>query len=574
MSSSNLQQSFVFLSTPTSGTGSLWRVISAIASKASFSLEKVAERFMIEGRAKELESWEPESAGVGYMYNTPHVINRSISERRVRLIVNFRDPRDMACNQYHWVFQHPDGSRTPEQLEQHRTLVRQAGIDAFVQKNDNNIQFAQFLALRDQLSKVDEAEILVLSYAQLCLDFDRLVLRVADFLGVADTEIPWGELDRERTENLSANPEWIGQKWTGTDTSPGRYRNELSQVAIAHLDEKYRDVLSFLRRIERQEFRGLLATEAERSEERRVLVGREGKLFLQADANDTPAQIEGRIRLSRNDQASIAMSHLARQRCGDVMSFRYAWAVAPSKEVALCEYLPEEIKFERDGPRPLRAYLESSFAQVCAPFYSAETLSSLDSPGYPEEDTHWNHKGAIAYLRAFLTAKWPDVGRRFDGLEWTTFLSAQSGDLGSKLYRDPERIEVVSVRTKRAKLAYTNGIANEGCVRHFVNTDVRTGARLLVLHDSFCMWWFDALAELFDEVIFVHTTIFDFGFIEDLRPTHVMCLQVERFLPRRPNNAGDLLGFIVREEEVKKTSAPFLAYWPEMLRMGLEHGPN
>jgi hypothetical protein len=95
-------KSCVFLTTPTSGTGSLWRIITAL-TKDRAKPRKIAEEYANQGRLKELSHWQPEADGFVYMYNTPHISNTHLLDPEIRLIVNFRDPRDMACNQFHWV---------------------------------------------------------------------------------------------------------------------------------------------------------------------------------------------------------------------------------------------------------------------------------------------------------------------------------------------------------------------------------------------------------------------------------------------------------------------------------------
>ena len=81
------------------------------------------------------------------------------------------------------------------------------------------------------------------SYARLCLDFDFFIERAADFLEVELTPELRDKLEIERIEKLAENPKWIGNKWEGSDTMPGRYKRELKPETIEILNEKLAEVL-------------------------------------------------------------------------------------------------------------------------------------------------------------------------------------------------------------------------------------------------------------------------------------------------------------------------------------------
>ena len=91
---------------PTSGTGSMWRVITALTEKKLRAV-KISEIYVNSGRIAELAEWRPEPFDHIYMYNTPYIPNNWFRDPNIRIVTNFRDPRDMACNQYYWALQHP-----------------------------------------------------------------------------------------------------------------------------------------------------------------------------------------------------------------------------------------------------------------------------------------------------------------------------------------------------------------------------------------------------------------------------------------------------------------------------------
>jgi hypothetical protein len=248
---------------PTSGTGSLWRIITAIAG-THYKVQKITEQMEVEGRGKEIPNWVPEPTGHLYMYNTPHFVNKNLHDRKIKLITNFRDPRDLACNQYYWALQHPIANRTEEYIDSFRKRVKENGIDAFVIHQDNTVLFRSLADLASRL-ETDEANVLKLSYAQLCLDFDNMLQRLVAFLGVPADGVPWQQLEKERTVNLSKNPQWIGQAWAGSDIMPGRYKTELKPETIAVINRKYKDYLTFLQTLEQPQLRALLTTEIEQT---------------------------------------------------------------------------------------------------------------------------------------------------------------------------------------------------------------------------------------------------------------------------------------------------------------------
>lgn len=547
-------RSCVFFTMPTSGTGSLWRVITALTAGRA-TADKVAERHVLEGRGDALSHWVPAPRGHVYMYNTPHVVNAALLDPAVRLIVNFRDLRDLACNQYHWVFQHPMPGRSEAEIERRRAEVRAGGIDRYVLSIDNTVHMRGFLALEQRLRE-DRENVLLLSYAQLCLDFDGMIERLCRFLDVAPGDVPRALIEAERAGNLAGNPQWIGQQWAGCDVAPGRHREELRPETIALLDARYSASLALLRALEAEPFRALLmpATPAPAMPDPpvEVLRGKQGMLFLHGDSNDVIGQITGRVRLRDLDMFAVAMAHQTRHLLGRTLCrYDYVHALVPDKEVVMRDRLPETVGFESEGPRPLRQYLASAVARLWTPFYDPGALA-MD--GYPLTDTHWTHGGALRYWRSLLSARLPGLLQRFDDMPMRRFAGRQLGDLGAKLGLGPEAVEIVAPAEPSARLLFENGIVNDGAVAWYGNP--RGGAgRALVLHDSFANWLKDIIAELFGETVFVHGTVFDAEFVRAFDPSVVLCLQIERFFPRPPVASASLLDFVAREEKAKGARA-------------------
>ena len=183
------------------------------------------------------------------MYNAPHIANQNLATGPAKLIVNFRDPRDLACNQFYWALQHPILGRSEADIAAFREAVREKGIDQYVLGIDNTVQFKCFHAIRDRITGGGD-DVLLISYAQLCLDFDAMVTRIAAFVGLDPALIPWADMEPMRASKLASNPGWIGKRWVGSDATPGRYLGELQPATIETLDEQYRTTLGFLRSLE------------------------------------------------------------------------------------------------------------------------------------------------------------------------------------------------------------------------------------------------------------------------------------------------------------------------------------
>ena len=88
-----------------------------------------------------------------------------------------------------------------------------------------------------------------------------------------------------------------------------------------------------------------------------------------------------------------------------------------------------------------------------------------------------------------------------------------------------------------------------------------SGDRVLVMHDSCTLWLLEILSELFREIVFFHGTVFDFTFVEDFRPSLVLCLQIERFFGRVPDTGGSMFGFVTEHEQAKQAVCRFGEYW-------------
>ncbi len=244
-----MARSVILLSTPTSGTGSLFRSAVAVAGPAFRPLRWVDE-FHREGRMAELPQAVPPPADHLILFNAPERFNHRMRLGAYRFILNARDPRDLVCNQYHWQFSHPSPQESAEETAARRARVAAEGMDAFALRVDNTAYLRGILEAARRIAPPDR---LFIGYAMYCLHFDLVAERLAAFFGgtVQGLERPQRKaLERERVENLAGNRFWVGQHWPGADTAPGRHREELRPETIAALTARYAWFLEFLKAID------------------------------------------------------------------------------------------------------------------------------------------------------------------------------------------------------------------------------------------------------------------------------------------------------------------------------------
>ena len=230
----------IFLTTQTSATDSILRVICKISGE-DFLQAKYIDKYLQNKPMKEFLNEELPYNGGLHRFNLPPFFPVSKIKKNHRFIINYRDPRDYLCNVYQWEFVHPNPSLTAEQLEERRRKVKSLGIDQFVlERADTNY----FKPLLDALDVIDPNKLLVNTYAKLCLNFDGFIASLSKFLDVELTDSILSELENERVTKLNTNPNWIGNKWAGSDIIPGRYKNELKPQTIKILNDKFKNQLN------------------------------------------------------------------------------------------------------------------------------------------------------------------------------------------------------------------------------------------------------------------------------------------------------------------------------------------
>jgi hypothetical protein len=178
------------------------------------------------------------------LVNRPTHFDSSTNYGNYKLVVNLRDPRDRACNVYHWKLVHPT---TEEDSVRNARIERtkEMGVDAWVLNHYRGLGLGNdhYNAFFEVIEKAPADCRIAISYAQLCLSFDTLIAKLSEFFHVSLSNKQKEDLEKERVEKIESNSNWIGQKWAGSDTLPGRYKRELSEQTISEVSAYYEQTL-------------------------------------------------------------------------------------------------------------------------------------------------------------------------------------------------------------------------------------------------------------------------------------------------------------------------------------------
>jgi hypothetical protein len=236
----------IVITSATSGTASMRRIMEIVAG----------ERMKMHSVARPALTAKPDDPTTGtyidpkanrfYWFQGPRFWNPALDFSQFKTIVHFRDPRDLACNQYWWALQHPNTHDTPEVAEEKRRKVEAGGIDKYALGRNNREIFDIFRSISDGAMGNYAT---YTSYTQLCVAFDELMDRLCRVFDRRQSEVAHA-LFNERPERLSENPEWVkvGGTWKGADVFPGRFRRDLKPETIGAITEKWKTELQFCQR--------------------------------------------------------------------------------------------------------------------------------------------------------------------------------------------------------------------------------------------------------------------------------------------------------------------------------------
>lgn len=233
-------KSYVFFTTQTSATASMWRIFTTIVGD-KLQHEHFVHKYYLVDNLEALKTADIPDKNYLIQFNNPVFFNKDLDLNRYKFIINYRDPRDRLCNKFHWNLIHP---KTPdeskESIQNRASHLLESGIDKWVLQQLDIGYHENIFHVLDTCS----VELrLVLSYARLCFNFDSFIAKACDFFGVELSEELLSRLEVERTENLASNAQWIGNQWKGSDVLPGRYLRELQPETISQLNQRFEPIL-------------------------------------------------------------------------------------------------------------------------------------------------------------------------------------------------------------------------------------------------------------------------------------------------------------------------------------------
>lgn len=239
-------KTYIYLTTQTSATDSMLRIFSRIGG-FSFKEAKYIDKFLANHKPKDLLNQELPCDGGLHRFNLPPYFRVEKVSKNHKLFINYRDPRDHFCNVYHWQFNHPMPTLTEEERKAKIRKIEEIGIDKFVLDNADPGYYQNIMEALDTLPN-EQFE--VLTYARLCLDFDSFLSKCASFFDKELNAEIFKDLEIERINNLDKNSDYIGNRFSGSDVCPGRYRRELKETTIKELNKRFQSVLETMARFD------------------------------------------------------------------------------------------------------------------------------------------------------------------------------------------------------------------------------------------------------------------------------------------------------------------------------------
>lgn len=274
----------------------------------------------------------------------------------------------------------------------------------------------------------------------------------------------------------------------------------------------------------------------------KVLIGKDGWLYLDNDSNGVVEQICGQKLFSPKELETWRLTLETRDAWLKRKGIRYYYLIAPENHVTYPEYLPDGIALAPVRPvLQLLDHLKQKASLV--PIYPLHDLREQKKDGLVsiQTDSHWSHYGAFIAYRVLMR----EISKAFPGLRILDFDDIAfdrrqfAGDLGNK-FTPAIMGEMMygQVKARQAKLLSDNKVVGGGNIRVFENPD-KTLPKAVFFRDSFGQATSPFMAESFSRVVEVHTPLLEHDIVEAEKPDVVLNLLCERFMIRIPNDLKD-----------------------------------
>jgi hypothetical protein len=274
----------------------------------------------------------------------------------------------------------------------------------------------------------------------------------------------------------------------------------------------------------------------------KVVIGKDGWLFLAKDANHVLSQHSGELLLDREALERWAALLGRRKRLLAERGIEYLLLIAPDTHSVYPDKLPPGVSHQ-ERRRPVVQLLDHLAERNCPvqPIYPlAELRESRDVVDVCSRlDTHWNDVGAfVAYSRLADEVERLIPMRRLREEDVAFAMRpTRIGELGFKIHvEEMEIVPVAELRNQSARLVQDNRVQNTGSVLSTACPDAPGSC--VLWGDSYSWTMLKYLAESFGRCTFACTPSLDLEFLEREGPDIVVNLQAERHLIVVPDDEG------------------------------------
>jgi alginate O-acetyltransferase complex protein AlgJ len=310
----------------------------------------------------------------------------------------------------------------------------------------------------------------------------------------------------------------------------------------------------------------------------KVLRGKNGRLFLDNDANQVLKQFTGELLFTDRQLRDWQFVLENRSAWLGKLGIPYYFLVPPNAYSVYPEDLPDGIQA---GPvRPIEQLMRhldegGSFARIIYPL--EEILAAKPNPLlYPKTETHWSGQAAFAaYLRlaSEIGSETAMHTVREEDIRWHE--SLWEGELGYKV--EPKEKSVLLtplVERPASDLEYDNRVINRG-MTVIIECPEAPPTTCLVFGDSFAFAMLTLLGSSFRRLVLVILPTLDYEVVRQERPDVVISVLNERFLMTVPYDVGaptarDLVEEKTEQGLLRETDIPYWRMKPQQVSMDSE----
>ncbi|WP_148661762.1 hypothetical protein [Pseudomonas putida] len=261
-----------------------------------------------------------------------------------------------------------------------------------------------------------------------------------------------------------------------------------------------------------------------------VVIGSTGWIFLDKDTNGSVAQYRG-LKQVGNDWDARWKNYFSAIDLYFNGGCKYIFLLAPSKE----EVMREEYPFERGGRTLVDRFLSGYGATIAWPLKELREQKYLS---YDAAETHWTDHGAnIAFSKALRMLGEEKLSKATSNYEVVSI----RGDLGDRLTPPVRSVRLKTLPSLGCELVEDNKIINHGNVKRYTNACAENTSTLLIFGGSSANNFLAHAANIFSQVVFVHTTgAVDKNMVERYKPDLVILQTNQRFIITPPSPFLDI----------------------------------